>query len=116
MKNQLLFKAALLLLGLLIGSRSAGAYDFMLDGIYYKFNLDRYTVSVVDDGNRYTSFPHVEYRGDIVIPQTLTYQGENYTVTAIGDNAFSSCDSLTSISFPSTIKTIGKNAFWGCNN
>ena len=35
--------------------------------------------------------------------------------TAIGDNAFCSCQNLTACNFPSTLTRIGKNAFNGCS-
>ena len=41
-----------------------------------------------------------------------TYNG--YAVTAIGDNAFANCTSLTSVVIPGTVTTIGDNAFFGC--
>ncbi len=57
----------------------------------------------------------VEYKGTdkrIAIPETL----EDYTVTAIGENAFAFNYYLTSVKFPDTIKTIGDNAFFYCYN
>ena len=35
--------------------------------------------------------------GDVVIPSSLEYNGTTYSVTSIGDSAFSRCSSLTSI-------------------
>ena len=43
---------------------------------------------------------------------------ESYTippsVTAIGNEAFSSCESLTSITIPQSVAAIGDYAFYGC--
>ncbi|NLL95292.1 MAG: leucine-rich repeat protein, partial [Thermoplasmatales archaeon] len=59
------------------------------------------------------------YSGGIVLPGpwngyagTDTYE---FSVTAIGENAFKSCTDLTSVSIPSTVKTIGNMAFYMSN-
>lgn len=49
-----------------------------------------------------------------VIPNTITYKGKNYTVTAIGHQAFRGCNKLRSVSLPNTIKEIYSSAFSGC--
>ena len=54
------------------------------------------------------------YRGDIVIPETVEWEGVVCKVTSIGRSAFSRCDGLTSVSIPSSVKTIGDYAFMSC--
>lgn len=49
---------------------------------------------------------------DVVIPDTI----ENYPVTSIVVSAFSYCMTLKSVTIPSTIKSIGKDAFLECDN
>lgn len=56
------------------------------------------------------------YSGNIVIPETVSYNGEDYTVTSIGSSAFDKCRDLRSISMPNTITSIGDNAFGYCSN
>ena len=51
------------------------------------------------------------YYGDIVIPETVN----GYTVEGIWEFAFDGCTNLKSVTLPSTIKTIGAYAFWGCS-
>ena len=48
------------------------------------------------------------YSGQLVIPEAV----EGYTVVGILKAAFDRCDQLTSITFPSTVKTIGEDAFY----
>ena len=40
--------------------------------------------------------------------------GNNSLLTSIGKRAFSSCISLTSITIPSRVQSIGESSFWGC--
>ena len=54
-----------------------------------------------------------EYTGDIVIPESVTYSNETYSVTSIGDHAFYDCTELTSITIPNSVTSIGDYAFCG---
>ncbi len=86
------------------------AYDFMVDGIYYDKNTDGISVNVTYKDTNYNS-----YSGDIVIPESTTYNGVTYIVTAIGYEAFKNSIVLTSISIPNCITTIDTYAFYGCS-
>ena len=50
----------------------------------------------------------------IVVPKTISYLDNDYSVTAIGDGAFYLCLSLTSIVIPNGVTSIGKSAFHQC--
>ena len=50
--------------------------------------------------------------GDIVIPETVSNGGTEYTVVSVGDGAFYQISALTSVSFPDTITRIGERAFY----
>ena len=56
-----------------------------------------------------------EYSGVIAIPESITYQGRNISVTSIGSNAFYDCSSLTSVTIPSSVTSIGYSAFRNCS-
>ncbi len=55
-----------------------------------------------------------DYTGEVVIPATVSYNGEEYTVTKIASEAFKDCKKLTSISIPSTITEVEIKAFDEC--
>ena len=97
---------ALLLLPL-VASADEFDYDFEVDVICYRI-LEGNEVEVArEPWKRYL------YTGDMVIPETVVYDGTEYTVTAIGKLAFQG-SSITSISLPSTLKVIADMAFHSC--
>ena len=59
--------------------------------------------------------PATRYTGALVIPSTVTHDGTQYTVTAIGDSAFTRQDAVTSVSIPPTVVSIGNIAFHACS-
>ena len=86
-------------------SISASADVVEVDGIYYDISETTATVTYGDN----------EYSGDIVIPESITYENSKYSVTSIGELAFIYCSGLTSIAIPNSITSIGESAFEGCS-
>ncbi len=78
-----------------------------LNGLYYTFTSDSTACVVFNNENCYS--------GDVVIPESVSYNGKEYAVDAIDQNAFYGCRELTSIEIPNTVKTIGDYAFCYCN-
>ena len=56
----------------------AFAYDAEIDGIYYNLDAENKIAEVTFGG----------YSGNIIIPEKVTYNGIEYTVTSIGERAF----------------------------
>lgn len=53
---------------------------------------------------------------EVVIPSTLTVDGQEYSVTGIAESAFENNETLERVSIPGQISEIGENAFAGCKN
>ena len=82
-------------------STNAFAYDALIDGIYYNFYGDK--AEVVEVGSVFS--------GDIIIPESVIYHEQTYSVTSIGNYAFKYCDGLTSVTIGSGVLSIGISAF-----
>ena len=54
--------------------------------------------------------------GALTIPATVTNESTEYSVTSIGEWAFSSCSSLTAVTIPASVTNIGSNAFRSCSS
>ena len=102
-----LFKLSFLLLALLLPA-TATAYDFEIEDIYYNINGTEVTVTSSPSSNKYS--------GDVIIPETVTYGGTTYSVTSIGESAFSNCYGLTSVTISNSVITIRKSAFFECTS
>ena len=52
--------------------------------------------------------------GIITIPSAVSYEGDNFVVTQVGENAFRDCAAITSVTLPKTLSIIEASAFAGC--
>ncbi len=108
MFKQLCFRL-LLLASAIASSLSAAAYSFESAGIYYNITGDNTVEVTYSDRNNNT------YSGSVSIPETVTSNGTEYSVTTIGESAFKG-SAVTSVSMPEGITSIDYNAFSGCQN
>ena len=106
-------KLLTLFLALITGT-IAFAHDAAIGNIYYLLDSDTKTATVTYRGNYYDSY-NGEYSGSVVIPSSVTYYGTTYSVTSIGGYAFYKCSSLTSVTIPNSVTSIGTAAFESCS-
>ena len=93
---------------LLLCTTVATAHDFEVGGIYYNIlSEEEKTVEVTYGTN--------EYIGSVVIPESVIYGKNTYSVTSIGNYAFASC-SLASVDVSNTVTSIGDYAFNYCSS
>ena len=90
-----------LLFWALLATTCLWAHNFEVDGIYYNY-LDGNNVAVTYKGTSSTKYSN-EYSGEVTIPETVTYNGTTYSVTSIGNNAFTGCSSLTKTNYTGDI-------------
>ena len=94
--------------------QSAVAYDFKVGKIYY--NITDETKKTVEITYEYTgTYGANSYYGGVVIPESVSYNDNIYSVTSIGSHAFSASSALTSITIPNSVTSIGQSAFKGCS-
>ena len=89
---------------------TARSWDFVSNGIVYTLG-DR-TGEVMVDENIVDGLN--AYEGVCIIPETVNFEGDNYTVTAIAEGAFS-YSKVTDVVIPNSVIEIGCEAFLGCN-
>ena len=95
-------------------SLSIFANGVEIDGIYYLLNDADFTASVTYTGSSYSS--NNSYTGEVVIPSSVEYDNHVYSVTSIGQAAFKSCESLTSVTIPNSVTSIGSATFCYCGS
>lgn len=98
------------------------AYDFSAVSpsehiLYYDIiSQEDKTVNVTYEKNTNEPYENPPV-GDLIIPGTVEYDGETYTVIGVGkryDRPFYNCTKLTSVTIQEGVKVIGDQAFQSC--
>ena len=82
--------------------------------IYYKWINNKTELAVSCCGSNYDSYSN-EYTGNVVIPESVVYEGNTYSVTSISSSAFWDCSGLTSVTIPNSVTSISSFGFTGCS-
>ncbi len=99
---------AILAFLLCVTSVHAAVGQAVIDGMNYALSFDgEVRTATLLAGDK-------KYAGRVVIPSIVTFAGDQYKVTAVGNEAFKECTGLKSITFSDNVTTIGDAAFEGC--
>lgn len=114
-------KKYLVLLVILTCSFVSRAYDFSAvaptgQTLYYRITSDSLrTVEVVDPNNGWGWSGYDKPTGALIIPDSVSYNGNTYLVTSIGDFVFLYNHGLTSLTIPNSVDSIGEDACNWCD-
>lgn len=95
----------------LVATTCLWAYDFQSGDLYYNITSDS-TVEVTYQ-DPYSS-SNYESLTSVVIPETVTHEDKTYRVTQIAPDAFTYSTSVSSITIPESVESIGHGAFYDC--
>ena len=115
----MIMKKHLLLFAMILLPLVASAYDIEVknaDGvtIYYNYINNGTELEVTFRDSQHDFY--FKYKGNVAIPEEVTYMNRTRKVTSIGDNAFEYCSGLTSVTIPNSVTSIGSQAFDGCKS
>ncbi|MBR5678070.1 MAG: leucine-rich repeat protein [Paludibacteraceae bacterium] len=77
-----------------------------INGIAYNLNETELTAEVTSKDPSYS--------GDVIIPSSVEYNAQTFSVTSIGSSAFYNCSGLTSVTIGNSVTSIGSDAFAYC--
>ena len=98
-------RKALTLIALAAGSLLGWSQSFTIDGKNY---------TVINDSTVEFTSPVSKTETEYVVPMTVVNDGKTYSVTRIGESAFSGFTNVEKITLPSTIKNFRSYAFKDC--
>ena len=99
----------LLVAGMVLKGTCVYAQKVLINNVYYTLDGASMTAEIAVQSSSTAV-------GDIVIGDSVSYDGASYAVTGMADEAFEDCNQLTSIVLPQTLRYLGKNAFLRCTN
>lgn len=88
---------------------NAPAQKFWSDKFQYRVNDDGQTVTLI------SADKESQLASSVIIPEKVSNDNTEYTVTSIGDSVFWCC-SLASVNLPNSVTSIGSYAFRSCLN
>ena len=80
------------------------------------FTVSKTKYKITDTKKNTVSVTGTSRKGAVSIPKTTKIGGKTYKVTGINANAFKNNKKITKIVIGANVNSIGKQAFYGCNN
>ncbi len=115
-------KVAVVLVFMALLAFPARAFDFAVrlnsgDSLFFEISdANHHYVTIVPPNNMGPEYykGHRKVAGVLVIPSEVYFNGQRYSVTAIGERAFSGCTDMRMVTIPMSVTSIGDYAFYGC--
>ena len=95
-------KQLLLFVFILLSMMANATVTIYWNGVYYNLIDKGKTAEVIQVPNPNRG----EYKGNVVISSTVTFEDVTYNVTSIGRAAFQECSGLTSVTIPNGVTSI----------
>ena len=109
MKTVFTKRSVLLILFVLSAFMGMAQTTFTVGDLNYRVNDDGISVTVTGHANGTNA------TGELILPESVNYGGNTYSVTVIGENAFYACSGLTGdLIIPNTVVSIEAGAFYYC--
>jgi hypothetical protein len=116
------FLSVLLLAIASIGMLRAENDTVLIGNLYYILDANKPEATVTYKSENATAQSTYAI-GDLTIPSSVTYNGQDYTVISIGQAAFANCTGLTSVVVPNSVRSLVADPraqftgpFYNCQN
>ncbi len=112
MRHLRLFTGILALISICVSTQAETGDSFTIDNLTYTVLTED---SVNASGTVSVKAKSTSISGEVVIPETVTYDDCSYTVTQLASSAFNKCKSITSVTVPATVTAIPTYCFSNCS-
>lgn len=95
-----------------LAALAANAQDVVIDNVPYLLNAETKEATVSHPDGSFFAWMNY-WPAEVTIPETITSDGVEYTVTKVGEQAFYMASTLKTVYLPNTVTTFEAQAFAG---